>query len=277
MSHGSDKKSREQLLAEIEALRQQLAAREAQGDKHSPGASSSPSLSRPITRREALTQWVAPVILSVPIVAALHSETARGQVPPTAPPTPSPPSPSPPTGAPTLAPTLAPTPSPPSPSPPTGAPTLAPAPAPRRRHWVRSRSRARLGRRRGPGRCVGRCRRQAAEGPRRHVRKAGPRRRRRHRVSDFGSAGPSRLGDTAETAGGLRRLPRRQRARTGAARGEAEAPTRSTSPAPSSGTCATACTRRSTCCASCAAGTTARPWACWPTSPGPCCTSMVSA
>ena len=128
MSHGSDKKSREQLLAEIEALRQQLAAREAQGDKHSPGDSSSPSLSRPITRREALTQWVAPVILSVPIVAALHSETARGQVPPTAPPTPSPPSPSPPTGAPTLAPTLAPTPSPPSPSPPTGAPTLAPAP-----------------------------------------------------------------------------------------------------------------------------------------------------
>lgn len=136
MSHGSDKKSREQLLAEIEALRQQLAAREAQGDKHSPGDSSSPSLSRPITRREALTAWVAPVILSVPIVAALHSETARGQPappspsPPTAPPTPSPPSPSPPTGAPTLAPTLAPTPSPPTPSPPTGAPTLAPTLAP---------------------------------------------------------------------------------------------------------------------------------------------------
>jgi hypothetical protein len=130
MSHGSDKKSREQLLAEIEALRQQLAASEAQGDKHSPGDSSSPSLSRPITRREALTAWVAPVILSVPIVAALHSETARGQVPPTAPPTPSPPSPSPPTGAPTLAPTLAPTPSPPTPSPPTGAPTLAPTLAP---------------------------------------------------------------------------------------------------------------------------------------------------
>lgn len=125
MSHGSDKKSREQLLAEIEALRQQLAASEAQGDKRSPGASSEPSLSRPITRREALTAWVAPVILSVPIVAALHSETARGQVPPTAPPTPSPP-----TGAPTLAPTLAPTPSPPTPSPPTGAPTLTPTLAP---------------------------------------------------------------------------------------------------------------------------------------------------
>jgi len=115
MSDSNETKTKAQLLAEIEALRKQLAA----GDdaKHASGESSAPSFSRPITRREALANWIAPVILSVPVVAAMRSGTAQAQgapvptvgpVPSTSAPTVFPTS----LGAPTMQPTAAPTVSP---------------------------------------------------------------------------------------------------------------------------------------------------------------------
>jgi len=126
MSDSKETKTKAQLLAEIEALRKQLAAGD--GGKSASGESSAPSFSRPITRREALANWIAPVILSVPVVAAMRSGTAQAAaVAPTQGPVPSTsfpssfPSPSP---APTVAPTAAPTVSP------TAAPTKAPIAAP---------------------------------------------------------------------------------------------------------------------------------------------------
>jgi hypothetical protein len=127
MSDGSKTKTKAQLLAEIKALRKQLAA----GDNGKPATeeSSAPSFSRPITRREALTNWIAPVILSVPVVAAMRSAPAQAQgVPSTSFPTQFP-SPSPaPTVHPTAAPTVSPTPAPTTA--PTAAPTVSPTGTP---------------------------------------------------------------------------------------------------------------------------------------------------
>ena len=121
MTDGNDAKTKAQLLAEIEALRKQLAARDKDGAGQPVEASTEPSLSRPMTRREAIGRWIAPVILSVPVTAAMRPGTAQAQVPPTGEPTqaPSPPTqaPSPPTQA---------------PSPPTQVPTQVPTQAPTR-------------------------------------------------------------------------------------------------------------------------------------------------
>ncbi len=85
MASGDNDKSKKQLLAEIEELRRQLAGRD--DSEHGVSAASQPALTRPITRRTALSTWVAPVILSIPFGAAIGARTAHGQVPPTMPPT----------------------------------------------------------------------------------------------------------------------------------------------------------------------------------------------
>ncbi len=81
MTDSNDTKTKEQLLAEIEALQDQLAAKSAGADENASARSAEPTFSRPMTRREALTNWIAPVVLSVPIVAAMRSETAHAQAP----------------------------------------------------------------------------------------------------------------------------------------------------------------------------------------------------
>lgn len=127
MASGDKDKSKKQLLAEIDELRRQLAERD--DSEHSESAASQPAFATPMTRRTALSTWVAPVILSIPFGAATRARTAHGQVPPTAPPTVMAP-----TMRPTLsAPTMAPTPMAPTMAPtlaPTMAPTLAPTSAP---------------------------------------------------------------------------------------------------------------------------------------------------
>lgn len=74
MTDSNDTRTKEQLLAEIEALRDQLAARGSDVDKGVSRGSSEPIFSAPITRRElfgrALATWVSPVVLSVPVVVA---------------------------------------------------------------------------------------------------------------------------------------------------------------------------------------------------------------
>ena len=64
-------KTREQLLAEIEALKTELEQRGPDGGRAVSPASSSPAFSAPITRRESLVSWVAPVILALPVVQAV--------------------------------------------------------------------------------------------------------------------------------------------------------------------------------------------------------------
>jgi hypothetical protein len=104
-------KTTEQLLAEIAALKTQLAARDSNSDQSVSGGSSQPIFSVPITRRQVIQQslvgWVSPVILSVPLATALltKSGTAQAQAVPG-----------------TTAPTSAPIPS-------TSAPSALPTPA----------------------------------------------------------------------------------------------------------------------------------------------------
>lgn len=72
-----DKKTREQLLAELEALNKELE----QGDKPESAMATTPALSAPLSRR-ALSTWVAPVILSLPVLGTvLKSGEAQAQVP----------------------------------------------------------------------------------------------------------------------------------------------------------------------------------------------------
>jgi len=113
MTDSDDTKTKKELLAEIEALKQQLAAKNAGAGEDTSGESREPSFSRPITRREALKNWIAPVVLSVPITAALSTEKVHAQAAPAPEPAPAPP-----TSAPTL--------EPPTQAPPTSAPTLEP-------------------------------------------------------------------------------------------------------------------------------------------------------
>ena len=84
MTSGNDKKTREQLLAEIEALKDELEQRTADGGKPAGTGPVAPVFSAPLTRRESLVKWVAPVILALPVVQAagmiLKPGTARGQV-----------------------------------------------------------------------------------------------------------------------------------------------------------------------------------------------------
>ena len=136
MSDG--KKTKQELIAEIEALRQELTRRERDSAEGEQDLSSEPSFARPMTRREVLGGWIAPVILSIPLAAATRSGAVRAEpVPETQAPTPQPPTsaptPQPPTPAPTPFPTgPAPTPQPPTPAPtpvPTAFPTVVPTAA----------------------------------------------------------------------------------------------------------------------------------------------------
>jgi hypothetical protein len=115
-----EKKTKAQLLEEIEELRRQLTEHDQSG--HDDAASSQPAFTRPITRRTAISKWVAPVILSIPLATVTRTRTAEAGTSfptlPTLPPTMLP------TLRPTLTPTLAPT------LAPTAFPTLAPAEAP---------------------------------------------------------------------------------------------------------------------------------------------------
>ena len=77
MADNNESKTKEQLIEEINALREQLAAHDADTGKDASGDSHEPTFAKPMTRREALTTWIAPVVLSVPVVAAMSSETAR--------------------------------------------------------------------------------------------------------------------------------------------------------------------------------------------------------
>ena len=74
---GSDSgKSRQDLLDELEELRGKLAKRgtDAQAE------TGEPTFARPITRRSALAKWIAPAVLSIPLV---RSGALAGQFPPT--------------------------------------------------------------------------------------------------------------------------------------------------------------------------------------------------
>ncbi len=117
-----EKKTKSQLLAELEEVRRQLEERSAAADADE--APLQPVFAAPMTRRTALSTWVAPVILSIPFGAMARPRTAQGQpVAPTLMPTigvPALPTEAP---TPTRAPTLPPT------SFPTAFPTAAPAPA----------------------------------------------------------------------------------------------------------------------------------------------------
>jgi len=118
-------KTKQELIAEIEALRAKL------GDAPDAGSPDAATGSKGgLTRRDVLASaWVAPVILTVPLGAAVAPNRAQAQPPtgaPTTSPTVSPTSPTalPPTTSPTLAPTTAPTTAPSAV--PTAAPTVAP-------------------------------------------------------------------------------------------------------------------------------------------------------
>jgi hypothetical protein len=67
LSAGDETKTKEELLAEIEALRAELERRGSDDGKRTPAA---PIGSVSMTRRESIASWVAPVILSLPVFAA---------------------------------------------------------------------------------------------------------------------------------------------------------------------------------------------------------------
>ncbi len=121
MTDHNDTKTTEQLLAEIAVLKTQLAARDTNSDQSVSGGSSQPIFSVPITRRQVIQQslvgWVSPVILSVPLAAALLTKPGKANADSHLSPTP------PPSAAPTSAPTTAPT-SAPSAPPTPAAPTV---------------------------------------------------------------------------------------------------------------------------------------------------------
>jgi hypothetical protein len=107
-------KTKSQLLAEIEELRSQLAARQEAVSADANEAPLQPVLAAPMTRRTALSTWVAPVILSIPFGVMARPRTAQAlpapalpTVPPTVPPTGG--TPALPTSAPTMIPTPIPT------------------------------------------------------------------------------------------------------------------------------------------------------------------------
>lgn len=67
MTDSNDTRTTEQLLAEIEALREQLTAQSAAAKPPASRAPSEPIFSVPMTRREALAGWIAPVVLSMTV------------------------------------------------------------------------------------------------------------------------------------------------------------------------------------------------------------------
>ena len=107
-------KTKSQLLAEIEELRSQLAERQDAVGADADEAPLQPVFAAPMTRRTALSTWVAPVILSIPFGVMARPRTAQAlpapalpTVPPTVPPTGG--TPALPTSAPTMIPTSIPT------------------------------------------------------------------------------------------------------------------------------------------------------------------------
>ena len=72
MNDGNGTKTKDQLLDEIEALKGELERRGADAGKPAPVGTSAPVFSVPITRRESLVSWVAPVILSLPVVQGVR-------------------------------------------------------------------------------------------------------------------------------------------------------------------------------------------------------------
>lgn len=92
MSDGSDPKTKEDLLAEIAALKEQLAQRDravakpvAEGkavteDKATAegAGSAAPVFAAPMTRRQSIVSWVAPVILSLPVVQVVGAVIKPG-------------------------------------------------------------------------------------------------------------------------------------------------------------------------------------------------------
>jgi hypothetical protein len=137
LSDGDGSRTEEELLAEIEALKAELERRSRDTDKRVPEGSAAPVFSVPITRRASLVSWVAPVILSLPVVqgvgmllgsgtahaAPVPTKAGRCIVSPTASPTTAP------TAKPTAKPTIA-VPTTAKKSLPTFKPTAAPTVAP---------------------------------------------------------------------------------------------------------------------------------------------------
>jgi hypothetical protein len=78
LSAGDDSKTREELLAEIAALKAELEKRTAEAGGPTPQTSAAPILSVPLTRRESMVSWIAPVILSLPVVQGIGSLLAPG-------------------------------------------------------------------------------------------------------------------------------------------------------------------------------------------------------
>jgi hypothetical protein len=76
-------KTREQLLAEIESLKRELEQRDAgsskDAEKSASPAQTAPVFATPVTRRESLTAWVAPVILALPVVQGLGMALKPGR------------------------------------------------------------------------------------------------------------------------------------------------------------------------------------------------------
>jgi hypothetical protein len=70
-------KSRQDLLNELEELRNKLAKR----DSNEQADTGEPTFARPITRRTALTKWVAPAVLSIPLTALVRSDARAQAVP----------------------------------------------------------------------------------------------------------------------------------------------------------------------------------------------------
>lgn len=80
MTDSHDTRTKEQLLAEIEALREQLTARGSAANPLVPRKMSEPIFSVPLSRREALVGWIAPVVLSMTVAAvAMKPIPARAQ------------------------------------------------------------------------------------------------------------------------------------------------------------------------------------------------------
>lgn len=71
MSAGDDTKTREELLAEIDALKAKLERQGSEAGKPLSEKLSAPVFSVPLTRRGALASWVAPVILSLPVLGTV--------------------------------------------------------------------------------------------------------------------------------------------------------------------------------------------------------------
>ena len=70
-------KSRQDLLNELEELRSKLTKR----DSSEQVETGEPTFARPITRRTALTKWVAPAVLSIPLTALVRSDArAQGEI-----------------------------------------------------------------------------------------------------------------------------------------------------------------------------------------------------